>query len=212
MRCRHAVQSECGTPAPSEWHMVVGGGILPRMRPSSFVLAMMATLVLSTAMVACGGSDSAPRREQTVPADGGNSKQSRSVTVGCEGITPRPGWRRQTTSVGNFALFVKHLASQATELSNGNVLVKAGAAVVGHQRVTLRVPNALRGTVGLVYGNASRGRGRRPETAPTEMTFRPCQGKPRSGYVGGLLFRGKAREIVLEVLSDRGVERLRLQR
>jgi hypothetical protein len=182
------------------------------MSRSSFLLGTTAILVLSIAIPACGGSDSAPRREETVPADRGSPKQSRSVTVGCEGITPRRGWRRQTTSVGNFALFVKHLASQATELSNGNVLVKAGAAVVGRQRVMLRVPNALRGTVGLVYGDASRGRGRRPETAPTEVTFRPCQRKPRSGYVGGLIFRGEPSEIVLDVVSDGGVERLRLQR
>jgi len=182
------------------------------MSRSSFALATIASLVLSIAIVACGGSDSAPRPEQTAAADGGTPMQSRSVTVGCEGITPRRGWRRQTTSVGNFALFVKHLASQATELSNGNVLVKAGAAVVGHQRVTLRVPNALRGTVGLVYRDASRGRGRRPETAPTELTFRPCQRRPRSGYVGGLIFRDKPREIALDVLSDGGVERLTLRR
>jgi hypothetical protein len=180
------------------------------MSRSSFALATIANLVL--AIAACGGSDSAPRPKQTVPADGDNPNQSRSVTAGCEGITPRRGWRRQTTSVGNFALFVKHLASQASELSNGNQLVKAGAAVVGRRRVTLRVPSALRGTVGLVHGNASRGRGRRPEAAPTQVTFRPCQGKPRSGYVGGLIFRSEPRGIVLDVLSSGGAEHLRLRR
>jgi hypothetical protein len=176
------------------------------------LLGATAILVLAIAIVACGGSDSASRPEQSARAAGRNPEQSRLVTVGCEGITPRRGWRRQTTSVGNFALFIKHLASRATELSNGNVLVKAGAAVVGHRQVTLRIPNALSGTVGLVYGDASRGRGRRPETAPTEVTFRACQRKPRSGYVGGLIFRGEPREIVLDVLSDGGVEHLRLRR
>jgi hypothetical protein len=113
--------------------------------------------------------------------------------------------------VGSFGLFVKHLASQATELSNGNYLVKAGAAVAGDQPVTLRVPDGLKGTVGLVYGDESRGRGRRPTTAPTEVTFRPCEGKPRSGYVGGLIFNGEPGALALEVQSNGTVERLRLR-
>jgi hypothetical protein len=142
-----------------------------------------ATLLGAGALAGCGGADStpAPDRPPMISTEPG---QSRPITVGCEGITPRPGWRRETTSVGNFALFVKHLALQSTRLSNGNDLVKAGAAVVGHQSVTLRVPRASRGSVGLVYGRGIRHH-RRPEVAPTEVTFRPCASRPRSGYVGG---------------------------
>jgi hypothetical protein len=182
------------------------------MSRSSCAFAAIATF-LAIAVVACDGSDSAPAPGQTAATDdGGPNGQRRPITVRCEGITPKPGWRRKTTSVGSFGLFVKHLASQATELSNGNHLVKAGAAVVGDQPVTLRVPDALTGAIGLVYGDESRGRGRRPATAPRAVTFEPCEDKQRSGYVGGLIFRGETHAITLEVLSHGSVQHLELMR
>ncbi len=140
----------------------------------------------------------------------GDTHPRLAVTVACEGITPRPGWRREVTSVRGFGLFVKHLAAQGTELSNGDYLVKAGAAVVGDEPVTLRVPAALRGIVGLDYGGE--GGHRRPSEAETQVTFRPCGDRPRSGYVGGLVFRGAPREVVLDVLSEGETERLTLRR
>ena len=179
------------------------------------IALISASLPLALAIMGCddGGSETAaPSR--TAPSNGsaaGETTESLAAAVGCEGITPRPGWRSQTTAVGNFGLFVKHLAWQATKLSNGNYLVKAGAAVEGDEPVTLRVPDAVRGTVGLVYGNASRGRHRRPSTAPVRVTFRPCAGKPRSGYVGGLIFGGEPRAVTLEVTSNGTTEPLRLR-
>src|SRR5215204_850863 len=116
------------------------------------VLCIVASLVLATA-AGCGGSGSGTAPVRTDQARHQPPPAPTVVTVGCEGITPPPSWRRQTASVGNFGLFVEHLAAQAHELSNGNHLVKAGAAVAGSQPVTLRVPNDLRGTVGLVYGH-----------------------------------------------------------
>lgn len=174
-----------------------------------------ASLLLAPAVVGCDDRDSKTAAlSRTAPSNGtaaDKTAESRAATVGCEGITPRPGWRSQATAVGSFGLFVRHLASQATKLSNGNYLVKAGAAVKGDEPVTLRVPDAVRGIVGLVHGDASRGRDRRPSTALTQVNFRPCAGKPRSGYVGGLIFGGEPRAVTLEVLSNRTTEPLRLR-
>src|SRR5918995_2886385 len=103
-----------------------------------------ASCLIAVAVIGCsdsGTQTSGPSR--TAPSNAGAADQipeSRAATVGCEGITPRPGWRLQATAVANFGLFVRHLASQARRLSNGNYLVKAGAAVVGDEPVTLRVP------------------------------------------------------------------------
>lgn len=187
----------------------------PEMGSRARITLILATLMLALAVVGCddGGSEpGAPSRP--TPSNGSaadDTSQSRAATVGCEGITPRPDWRSQTTAVGNFGLFVRHLASQATKLSNDNYLVKAGAAVKGDEPVTLRVPDSVREIVGLVYGDASRGRQRQPSTALTQVTFRPCVGKPRSGYVGGLIFGGKPRVVTLEVLSNGTTEPLRLR-
>jgi hypothetical protein len=182
------------------------------MRSAGCALGIVASLMLATA-AGCGGSGSetAPTRPATHQARHQPPPASSAVTVGCEGITPKSGWRRQTTSVGDFGLFVEHLTSQAHELSNGNYLVKAGAAVAGNHPVTVRVPDDLRGTVGLVYGH-TRGHQRSPAEAWTQVTFRPCEEKPRSGYVGGLIFRGRTRDISLEVISRGSLERLKLRR
>jgi len=134
-----------------------------------------------------------------------------AVTVRCEGITPKLRWRRRATITHGFGLLVKHLTSQSTELANGRYLVKAGAVVEGHEPVPLSVPRALRGKVGLVYGDASRGRGRRPSTASPQVTFEPCAGEPRSGYVGGLVFRGAPHAVRLEVRVAGAATFLRLE-
>jgi hypothetical protein len=171
-------------------------------------------LLLALAVIGCddrGSETAAPSRTATSHGGATAGNAETRATVGCEGITPRPGWRSQTTAVGNFGLFVKHLASQATKLSNGNYAVKAGAAVKGDEPVTLRVPDAVRGTVGLVYGDATREPHRRPSTALTQVTFRPCADKPSSGYVGGLIFDGKSRAVTLEVTSNGTTEPLRLR-
>jgi hypothetical protein len=190
-------------------------GLLAEMSSRDRIALIPVSFLLALAVMGCddrGSETAAP--SPTAPSHGAGADgtaETRAATVGCERITPRPGWRSQTTAIGNFGLFVKHLASQATKLSNGNYSVKVGAAVEGDEPVTLRVPDAVRGTVGLVYGNAKRRRQRRPSTALTQVTFRPCAGKPRSGYVGGLIFDGEPRAVTLELLSNGATEPLTLR-
>jgi hypothetical protein len=177
-------------------------------------------LICVFALYGCGGGGSSSPTATTATTRTGSAHgtaadeadRSLAATVGCEGITADSRWRSHTIAVGNFGLFVEHLASQAARLSNGNYLVKAGAVVRGDEPVALRIPRAVRGTVGLVYGDASRGRQRSPSAALTQVTFRPCAGKPRSGYVGGLIFAGKPRTVTLEVVSNGTAEPIRLPR
>jgi hypothetical protein len=116
----------------------------------------------------------------------------------CEALGPGLDWRRQGVATGRFGLLATDLGG-ARELGNGNFLAKMGAVVEGHAPVTLRVPEASRGRVGLVYGDASRGRGRRLSNAPVEVTFKPCSNRQRSGYVGGLLLETVSEPVRLEV-------------
>ena len=198
--------------------MPEGWGHTLRMVTRAFGIVLVAVF----ALCGCGGgegssstdtSGSTPIRAGSADEGGANeAAQGLATTVGCEGITPDSDWRSQTTAVGNFGLVVEHLALQASKLSNGNYLVKAGAVVEGDGPVTLRVPDTVRRTVGLVYGDASRGRHRRPSDALTRVTFRPCAGKRRSGYVGGLIFDGRPRTVTFEVISNGTAEPIRLRR
>lgn len=180
-------------------------------------LSIGASLLLAVAVTGCGGGED----EAVAPAPAAGVEDDRAdastatppVTAKCEDITfdKADNWRRQATAVGNFGLFVKHLKSQSTELPNGNHLVKAGAAVEGAEPVTLSVPGAFRGSVGLIYGDAGRGRRQQPSTAPTQVTFEPCPGRKGSGYVGGLIFNGAPRAVELEVRSNGSTGLLKLR-
>lgn len=100
----------------------------------------------------------------------------------------------------------------APKLGSGNFVAKMGAVVEGHAPVTLRVPEAARGRVGLIYGDASRGRGTRLSVAPVEVTFEPCPDRPRSGWVGGLLLDTVREPVTLEVsLTDSHTELLTIE-
>jgi hypothetical protein len=125
-----------------------------------------------------------------------------AVAARCEALGPGPDWRRKGVAAGRFGLLATDLG-RARELSNGNFLAKVGAVVEGHAPVTVRVPEASRGRVGLVYGDASRGRGRRLSKAPAEVTFTPCPNRQRSGYVGGLLLETVSEPVTLEVRLPR---------
>lgn len=179
---------------------------MSEMRAWMHPLSIGASLLLAVAVGGCGGDEDEPvAPDLAVSIDDGTAGAKTTtppVTATCEEITfDNADWRRRTTAVGTFGLFVKYLTSQSTELPNGNHLVKAGAGVEGNEPVTLSVPEAFRGSVGLIYGDASRGRRQQPSTAPTQVTFEPCPGEKGSGYVGGLIFRGAPRAIELEVRS-----------
>jgi hypothetical protein len=162
-----------------------------------------ACLLLVTGLLAigCGDDDG----DMTSPTTGPG------VTARCEGIGPDSGtWRRGAEAVGAFGLLARDL-SNARRLRNGTFGVKMGAVVEGHTPVTLRVPDEARGRVGLIYGDATRGRMQLSD-APVEVTFEPCPNRARSGYVGGLLIDTVREPVTLEVqLTDSRTESLTIQ-
>jgi hypothetical protein len=164
---------------------------------------LWAAVLLVTELLAVGcGDDSG---DMTTPTIGPG------VTARCEGIGPDSGtWRRQAKSVGAFGLLARDL-SNARRLRNGSFVVKMGAVVEGHTPVTLRVPEEARGRVGLIYGDASRGRTQLSD-APVEVRFEPCPNRPRSGYVGGLILDTIREPVTLEVqLTDSRTESLTIE-
>lgn len=164
-------------------------------------------LAACLALGGCLGPDEGqPSGEVGPPAAGASGP---AITAGCEDLGPDPGWRHQAVDVGRFGLFVPngHLWR-----SHGHHIFKMGAVVGGHAPVTLRVPNEARGSVGLIYGDASRGWRHRPSGPPVEVTFEPCPDRPRSGYVGGLLLETAREPVTLEVdLTDSRTERLTIE-
>lgn len=156
-----------------------------------------AVLLASVLFAGCLGSDEG--RPATESESVAAKPASRSIAVHCEGIETRSGWRRQAVDVGDFGLLARHLSlTRAVENRNGELLIKMGAVIAGHTPVTLRVPASARGRVGLIYGDGSRGKQTLPK-APLEVTFMPCPGLDRSGYVGGLLLDTVFEPVTLEV-------------
>jgi hypothetical protein len=161
---------------------------------------VLCLIVISGLLAACGDD-----------ADDASSQQL-AVTAKCEGLGPRSSdWRRQATAVGNFGLLVRKLSAQARGLGNGNTLVKAGAVVEGQEPVTVTVPEAEQGEVGLIYGDETQVRTRQVSPAAAEVTFTPCHDRARSGYVGGLIFAGVPRAVALEVETSESTEPLPLR-
>lgn len=143
----------------------------------------------------CFGSDH--HKPATNTGSVATKPPNRSITARCEGLGPGPGWRREAIDIGKFGLLVRHLFASHKN-RNGDWVVKMGAVVEGHTPVTLRVPEAARGRVGLAYGNGV-GAGTPIPEAPVAVTFMPCADRARSGYVGGLLLETVSESVTLEV-------------
>jgi hypothetical protein len=83
---------------------------------------------------------------------------------------------------------------------DGSIAAKIGAVVVGARRVELSVPDEYAHRVALDYGDL--------RTAPTfdkahpTVIFKPCGGRKRTGFPGGLLFKTR-KPFELEVRSVR---------
>jgi hypothetical protein len=125
-----------------------------------------------------------------------------AITARCEGLGPRRDWRRLGAHVGDFGLLARDLRD-AHRIRSGSYVAKMGAVVEGHKPITLRVPRAARGRIGLIYGDAARGTRGDLSRAPVEVRFVPCRDRARSGYVGGLLLDGVNRPVTLQV-QERG--------
>jgi hypothetical protein len=156
-------------------------------------------------LAGCFGSAQKSERH-TIP--GPTTPAVRSITAGCEDLGPGRDWRRGGLHVGGFGLLAHDLRN-AHKKRNGDYVAKMGAVVEGHRPVTLRVPSAARGHVGLIYGDATRGARGDLSRAPLEVKFEPCPDRARSGYVGGLLLDTVRRPVTLEVQElGSGIETL----
>ncbi len=105
-------------------------------------------------------------------------------------------WRKEAAVAGPVGILKKGLAHM-TRSAGGDFVAKLPLLVEGADPVTVSVPPDLRGRVFLYYGRII-GRDGKPTTSfvgargygATE--FRPCPGKPRTIWPGGLRIKGRA--------------------
>jgi hypothetical protein len=106
------------------------------------------------------------------------------------------GWRGEAAVAGPVAVLKVGLAHM-TRSAGGDFVAKLPLSVEGTDPVTVSVPYRLRERVFLYYGRVI-GRDGKPTTSffdargYGETEFRPCPGKPRTIWPGGLRIRGTA--------------------
>jgi hypothetical protein len=107
-----------------------------------------------------------------------------------------PDWRKEAVYAGPVGVMKAGLAHM-TRRAGGDFVAKLPLLVEGTDPVTISVPPRLRGRVFLYYGRIV-GRDGKPTTSFArargygETEFRPCPGKPRTIWPGGLRVRGTA--------------------
>jgi hypothetical protein len=105
-------------------------------------------------------------------------------------------WRKEAVVAGPVGVLKDGLAHM-TRTADGDFLAKLPLLVEGTDPVTVSVPPALRGRAFLYYGRII-GRDGRPTTSffrargYDRTEFRPCAGKPRTAWPGGLRIKGTA--------------------
>jgi hypothetical protein len=126
-----------------------------------------------------------------------------------------PGWRVESIDAGPVGVRKAPLAAMQ-RTGDGDLVAKVPLLVEGTDPVTVRVPAGLRGRVFLYYGHIV-GRDGKPSTSFTgasgygETEFRPCAGKPRTIWPGGVRIRGTAAVHLLVQADGRSIP-LRLGR
>ena len=112
-------------------------------------------------------------------------------------IGPGPAdWRQRSIVAGRFGLAKGDLGT--AQVVDGVLTAKRMALVAGEKKLVLRVPAAERDRVRLNYGLL---RNLHPFTAgPVQITFSPCQDKPRTVWPGGLMLKDR-HPVTLEVVA-----------
>lgn len=144
---------------------------------------LAAAIVLALTAAAAGA---APSRSQVADCEHG------PVTIG----SGPPNWRHKSTAAGPLGVF-RHALDQMFETGNGQLTAKMPVIVEGTAVVTLAVPAGQRDRVFLYYGrfldrdgNPTTQIGRSPGFS--EVTFEPCDDKPRTAWPGGIRVKGRA--------------------
>lgn len=148
-----------------------------------------ALLLLSTGLLAGWGDSVAWERNPAAPG-----LPLRAIAT-CEeaGLgTPPAGWKPDATSVGGFGLIGpgRDFRSEGLrELKNGQYLTKLPAIAKGSAPVRVTVPPRLSRRVGLDFGDFWTEE--RVRDANQEVLFRPCKGRRRTGWPGGLILKDR---------------------
>lgn len=172
--------------------------MLPRPHAATLALLLVVGVLMS-----CG-------------SDEDDSQRLRAAVASCEEAmagSSGPSWRRDATTAGPFGFFGagrRFRGPVMRELDNGQFLTKVPVIVDGKRPVVLRVPEDELGRVGLDYGDLRTEEA--IEDAPTEVTFRPCRDRPRTGWPGGLLLQDRRPITVLVKVAGEEPRPLRVGR
>jgi pimeloyl-ACP methyl ester carboxylesterase len=181
--------------------LVQGAGHSPNVEKPAETAALIERFDRSTAASAAAGP--APSTANSKRPQGGK------ITVTCDDITfigsGRPNWRTYSAVAGPFGLSGAGRDFATAQPVGGVLETKMPAIVEGTGPVIVRVPEAERGQVGLIYG-----RFHRVHTvgeAAQQVIFKPCADKPRTVWPGVLALASRHR-ITLEVVVGGKVRRL----
>jgi pimeloyl-ACP methyl ester carboxylesterase len=141
---------------------------------------------------------------------GGEREASRKIVARCQQAVigaGRPNWREQSTVAGPLGLFGTGRDLIKAQKMGSAFVTKIPLIVEGHSPVLLRVPTAEKGQVGLIYGPINSAHA--VDQAAEQVTFKPCEDKPRTVWPGGLALADRD-PITLEVVAGGSVKTLRL--
>jgi pimeloyl-ACP methyl ester carboxylesterase len=202
---RPALSAYAAVPG-ADTELIEGSGHSPNVEKP----AQTANLILRLA------SSEGHAPSSTRPPTADSESAGAPITVDCDasiGAAGPPDWRKVAFAhVGRFGLGSKKavpngLAGYPRGKAGDLISVQLQGLVEGHGPVVLKVPEAEQSRVGLVYGKVN-GASTLPEAA-RRVTFRPCPGKPRTVWPGGLALVDR-RPITLDVVLGKSVKKLRL--
>lgn len=152
----------------------------------------------------------AEQSQSKQPRAAAGGKRRPSLSAGCGDAiigSGDPRWRRRSTVSGPLGLYGSGRDFGTAQRSRGILVTKLPVVVEGRNAATLSIVGSDRDRVGLLYGPA---RQPRPLAAsPVRIVFRPCQGKPRTVWPGGLALADR-RPVTLQVTQGGKTLRVRV--
>ena len=109
-------------------------------------------------------------------------------------------WRQRSTVVGNLGFYGPNRDFRQALRSGkgGDLITKMPVIIEGNSGATVWVPRVERDRVALLFGPIPTGDVYRIEDGHAKVRFKPCTGRKRTGWVGGLVLHDR-RPVALKV-------------
>ena len=107
--------------------------------------------------------------------------------------TADPRWRQRSTVVGNLGFYGpgRDFDLAYRHDKGGDLVSKLPVIIEGSSGATVWVPREERDRVALFFGKIRAGEPYTIEDGHAQVRFEPCNGRKRTGFVGGLILRDR---------------------